>query len=126
MRFTKSLAAGLLAAVFLSSGAFAGSDLNEIGALLVYPVVIAESAPGRVGLPDLETFVTITNAGAEDVVAHVSFISGQWWDPTYCAECDYRGLCRAGCTSHAYCKTGSRGNNPDCLHRLMQTGVLSP
>lgn len=44
----------------------------------------------------------------------------------YCKVCEYRGLCRGGCTSHAYCKTGSRGNNPDCLHRLIKEGVLSP
>lgn len=43
----------------------------------------------------------------------------------YCAKCDYRGLCRAGCTSHAYCKSGSRGNNPDCLHRLIQEGKIT-
>ena len=42
----------------------------------------------------------------------------------FCAECEYRGLCRAGCTSHAYCKTGSRGNNPDCAHRLIQEGKI--
>jgi radical SAM protein with 4Fe4S-binding SPASM domain len=35
-----------------------------------------------------------------------------------CKACEYRGLCRAGCVSHAWATTGSRGNNPTCLHRL--------
>jgi radical SAM protein with 4Fe4S-binding SPASM domain len=36
----------------------------------------------------------------------------------FCAECEYRGLCRAGCVSHAFCTSGDRGQNPNCLHRL--------
>lgn len=36
----------------------------------------------------------------------------------YCHKCIYRGLCRAGCVSHAYCTTGQRGENPMCLYRL--------
>lgn len=35
-----------------------------------------------------------------------------------CKECGYRGLCRAGCVSHAFCTTGSRGHNPTCLYRI--------
>ncbi len=42
----------------------------------------------------------------------------------YCAECDYRGLCRAGCVSHSFCSTGSRGHNPTCLHMFVQTGRI--
>jgi len=42
----------------------------------------------------------------------------------YCRKCEYRGLCRAGCISHAVCTTGSRGDNPTCLHRLIQEGRL--
>ena len=30
----------------------------------------------------------------------------------YCKDCDYRGLCRAGCVSHAHCTTGDRGTTP--------------
>ena len=42
----------------------------------------------------------------------------------YCKECEYRGLCRAGCVSHAWCTTGSRGDNPTCLHRMCKTGKI--
>jgi radical SAM protein with 4Fe4S-binding SPASM domain len=35
-----------------------------------------------------------------------------------CKECEYRGLCRAGCVSHAYCTGGHRGENSMCLLRL--------
>lgn len=42
----------------------------------------------------------------------------------YCQECEYRGLCRAGCVSHAYCTSGNRGDNPSCLHRLAVEGAL--
>lgn len=41
----------------------------------------------------------------------------------YCAECEYRGLCRAGCVSHAFCTTDKR-DNPTCLHRLYAEGRL--
>ncbi len=37
----------------------------------------------------------------------------------FCADCTYRGLCRAGCVSHAYCTSGERGANPTCLHRIL-------
>jgi radical SAM protein with 4Fe4S-binding SPASM domain len=35
-----------------------------------------------------------------------------------CKSCEYRGLCRAGCVSQAYCTVGHRGENPMCLYRL--------
>jgi hypothetical protein len=64
----------------------AGTNLNEVGAVLVYPVIV--STPGQ------ETFVTVTNAGPSAVVAHVAYING---DSTpideggagYCYECDF-------------------------------------
>jgi hypothetical protein len=64
----------------------AGADLNEVGALLVYPIIV--------GVEGQETFVTVTNAGTWPVVAHVSYVNG---DPTpiseggagYCYECDF-------------------------------------
>ena len=66
--------------------ALAGTSLNEVGALLVYPVII--------GTAGQETFVTVTNAGPSAVVAHVAYING---DTTpiddggagYCYECDF-------------------------------------
>lgn len=42
----------------------------------------------------------------------------------YCKVCEYRGLCRAGCVSHSHCSSGNRGDNPSCLHRFMEEGVL--
>ena len=41
MRSIKTLIAGLAVALLCTTGAFAGSDLNEVGAMLVYPTVIA-------------------------------------------------------------------------------------
>jgi radical SAM protein with 4Fe4S-binding SPASM domain len=42
----------------------------------------------------------------------------------YCAECEYRGLCRAGCVSHCQSMSGSRRSNPDCLHRFQVKGEI--
>lgn len=63
----------------------AGSDLNEVGALLVFPAVIALQDAGT----QWETFVTITNASATPVRLHVSYVNGDEtaWD--YCYECDF-------------------------------------
>ena len=66
--------------------ALAGTNLNEVGALLVYPLII--------GTAGQETFVTVTNAGPSAVVAHVAYING---DTTpideggagFCYECDF-------------------------------------
>jgi len=59
--------------------------------MLVYPTVIAAGLFDHVdepGGPQVETFVTITNAGAEEVYAHVSYING--YDESYeCYECDF-------------------------------------
>lgn len=70
----------------LSAPCLAGSDLNEVGAILVYPAIV--------GIPGQETFVTITNAGPTPVTAHVAYING---DTTpegdggagYCDECNF-------------------------------------
>ncbi|MBM4320757.1 MAG: SPASM domain-containing protein, partial [Deltaproteobacteria bacterium] len=42
-----------------------------------------------------------------------------------CRSCTYRGLCRAGCVSHAICSSGSRGCNPSCLLTLLAGGSSS-
>jgi hypothetical protein len=87
MRSIKTLLAGLSTALLLASGAtFAGSDLNEVGALLVYPAIATLGTPAGT---NLETFVTITNAGSNPVVAHVSYINGDSEDSKYCYECDF-------------------------------------
>jgi len=82
MRSIKALVAACAVAMLLSTGAFAGADLNEVGALLVYPTILA--LPGGA-----ETFVTITNAGPDDVVLHVSYINGEEDSYQYCYECDF-------------------------------------
>ena len=87
MRNTKTVIAGLALALLLAPAASAGTDLNEVGALLVYPTIIASSS-GH--MARVETFATITNAGPDDVVAHVSYINGDADDSVnYCNECDF-------------------------------------
>jgi hypothetical protein len=88
MRSIKTFLAGLTTALLLASGSasFAGSDLNEVGALLVYPAIATYDVLGATGL---ETFVTITNAGSLPVIAHVSYINGDKNDSKYCYECDF-------------------------------------
>jgi hypothetical protein len=60
------------------------SDLNEVGALLVYPAIVA--------VPGTETLVTITNAGPELVLAHFNYINGDDGPESegYCAECNFQ------------------------------------
>jgi len=92
MRNLKTLVAGLIAAMLLSTGAFAGADLNEVGAFLVYPVIVAKGGETESTTADLggvETLVTITNAGPNDVVAHISYINGEYDSYQYCYECDF-------------------------------------
>ena len=89
MRSIKSLVAGIAVAMLLSTGAFAGSDLNEVGALLVFPTIIVSDDVHDDAAGNLETFVTITNAGPNDVVAHVSYINGESDSSQYCYECDF-------------------------------------
>jgi hypothetical protein len=77
----------VLAVTFGSGGPFAGTDLNEVGAFLVYPAIIA-IGPGQPA--EFETFVSITNAGPEHVFAHVSYINGDEGDEEqFCYECDF-------------------------------------
>jgi hypothetical protein len=94
MHLKKMVKAGLLMVLLaVGGGAHAGTDLNEVGAFLVYPVVAAFAFDGNTdwygGSSTVETFVTITNAGSSDIVAHVSYINGDSWDSTYCYECDF-------------------------------------
>ena len=106
MRITKTALVALAIAALLSTGASAGTDLNEDVALRVFLMIIAApSVTNVVGLGGVETFVTITNAGPDDVVLHVSYINGQAYrqhvnvelgtmggfdpSPDYCRECDF-------------------------------------
>ena len=89
MRSIKKTVAGVGLALMLSTGAaFAGSDINEVGALLVYPAVATLGAVGAT-TNFVETFVTITNAGPMPQLAHVSYINGDATSFQYCYECDF-------------------------------------
>jgi hypothetical protein len=91
MRRIKTLVAGLAIAAAASFSAHAGIDLNEVGAFLVYPGVAAFNFGTAQNLnpPNIETFLTITNTSSNSIIAHVSFINGNQWDPKYCYECDF-------------------------------------
>jgi hypothetical protein len=84
---SKSGQVSALAGVLLAaSAAHAGTSLNEVGAILVYPVIV--------GVPGQETFVTVTNAGATGVEAHVTYINGDQRPISeggagYCYECNF-------------------------------------
>jgi len=73
---------------------------------------------GNVRNESLETIWNRPGAFAYNREFTLDMLSG------FCAKCEYRGLCRAGCVSHAHCSSGSRGNNPTCLHRYQQEGVI--
>ena len=51
------------------------------------------------------------------------------WDEAklegYCARCEYRCICRAGCTAMAYALTGSIYHNPYCIygHAMRESGA---
>jgi len=53
-----------------------------------------------------------------------SFPYNRQWDGRklrgYCRRCEFRRLCRAGCTSFAYASTGSIYENRHCLYRVQQ------
>ena len=85
MRKSKLILAGAAMALAFGFGtAKAGIDLNEVAAFLVYPGVAAIDG----GL-NVETFLTITNTSEDSIIAHVSFINGNPFDPKYCYECDF-------------------------------------
>ncbi|MCP3979813.1 MAG: hypothetical protein GY716_10865 [bacterium] len=68
--------------LLMGAGAASASDLNEVAALLVYPNVAA--LPVQAIGAEFETFITITNTGASDVIAHASYIDG-----ISCFECNF-------------------------------------
>jgi hypothetical protein len=65
---------------------YAGTDLNEVGAFLVYPAVIAL---GPDPAAEFETFVTIVNADTAAATAHFAYINGDRGSSTECYECDF-------------------------------------
>ena len=84
MRWTNLLGAGLAVALLLGVGQSSAGDLNEVGALLVYPAIITS--------PETETLVTITNAGPDPVLAHFNYINGDNGPDSagYCKECNFQ------------------------------------
>jgi hypothetical protein len=78
------LCLGLAILLCLSADNAVAGDLNEVGALLVYPVIITS--------PDTETLVTITNAGPDPVLAHFNYINGDDGPDSvgYCRECNFQ------------------------------------
>jgi len=79
MKNGKWILAGLVLVLALGN-AQAGIDLNEVGAFLVFPGVVAAVNGGV----NVETFLTFTNTSDIAINAHVAFIDG-----ISCNECDY-------------------------------------
>lgn len=80
--------AGVALVVLLGTpdpGVRAGANLNEVGALLVFPAVIALDDDGGVW----ETYLTVVHAGTQNVSAHIAFIDGDEAGPDYCSECNF-------------------------------------
>lgn len=76
--------------LLVSAGAFAGTDLNEVGAFLVFPVIVAATSSDSWDVnADYETFVSITNASLLYRSVHVSYINGDEDSNQYCFECDF-------------------------------------
>ena len=82
MNLKKKLLVGFGVALMFGAGATnAEVTLNQVSAFMVMPAVI--------GGPGIETYVTITNTGVEDIIAHVSYINGDFTSFNYCYECDF-------------------------------------
>ena len=86
MRKSKLVLAGLTLSLAFGFGTAKAIDLNEVGAFLVYPGVVAAL---RGTSTNVETFLTITNTSSDSIIAHVSFINGNPYDNKYCYECDF-------------------------------------
>ena len=87
MRSNKLIMAVLaIALLFGSTGTSnAGTDLNEVGAFLVYPLVSSIVSGGGT----FETYIAIVNTGSSNVVAHLAYINGDEDSDEYCFECNY-------------------------------------
>jgi hypothetical protein len=94
--YRKAGIVGMLTILLFGAGLTqAGTDLNEVGAFLVYPLVAGFSfsphweGDGYYGA-NIETFVTITNTSTtKSIVAHISYINGEHGDYYECYECDF-------------------------------------
>jgi hypothetical protein len=87
MHSIRKILVGVILALALATGnGFGSGDVGEVGALLVYPVVLA--------YPGHESLLTLTNTSSDSIVAHVAFIDGdagthQFPNSNYCSECDF-------------------------------------
>jgi hypothetical protein len=99
--------AALVAAALVTAGtARAANDPNEVGALLVYPAIFAlggeytgeyeiefeGDGPQLAVAGQVETLLTLTNAGPNPVLAHFYYVNGDAAAQTaaYCSECDFQ------------------------------------
>jgi len=105
MRRTRILLAGLVAALILSGGMSRAGDLNEVGALLVYPAIVTN--------PSIDTFITVTNAGSESVILRFVYINGDDSPDSsgYCAECDFELELTANDTETLVLRQGAGGDD---------------
>ena len=89
------ISVSILALLLASGTGQAGTDLNEVGAFLVYPVVIAfgddekEGGAAEGAGSAIETYLSVVHTGDTEVSAHVAFINGNEEDLDYCFECNY-------------------------------------
>ena len=89
MKGIKLGAVALVTLALFGGTARASGDLNEVGAFLVYPAIVAGTQAS------FETYVSIINTGDFDVFAHVAYINGRdrfdndELDDEYCFECNF-------------------------------------
>ncbi|MCP3981621.1 MAG: hypothetical protein GY716_20165 [bacterium] len=82
-RLAAVVAALSLAIVAGSTAGFAASDVNEVGPLLVYPVVLNQS--DAIDGVETATYITITNASVTPYWVRLYLVNG-----TTCSACEHR------------------------------------
>ncbi len=88
-----------------------------------------ESNGGVKGCPSMGRDFIAGNVRTESLAAiwgdEERFAYNTRWDESkltgFCATCEFRKLCRAGCTTMAYAVTGTIYENPYCLYRVRST-----
>ncbi|MFH2008997.1 MAG: radical SAM protein [bacterium] len=91
-------------------------------------LVAIESNGAVLGCPSMPKEFIVGNVRDEPLAEiwqdEERFAYNTRWDESkltgYCAECAYRRICRAGCTSLAYAVTGTIYDQPYCLHRVRE------
>jgi hypothetical protein len=122
MQSVKKCVVGLAAMLLVSAGvSYAGTDLNEVAAFLVYPGVVAWSGETNA----VETFVTVTNASDTDVDVHISYINGQPGQYE-CYECDFDIFLTANDTETLLVSRNLLSNRTDILTLDFQVLMTCP